>query len=96
MLLLLLIYHAGALAQTAPEADSGAGRFTGSAGLTKPAPASDDARFVLRAALGANTAPASAYGERFVVKARLQPDSKALLGTACGPRAEDIFRNGFE
>lgn len=71
-------------------------RFSGVAGLTAGAEAgavSADGRFSLQAGL---LPDASMQGNgRFGLSAKLQPDAKSIA-TACGPVADQLFKNGFE
>jgi len=70
-------------------------RFSGGGGLSKPAEVttSADRRFNLSAELR----PAAVLQStgRFSLSAKLQPDARTLA-VACGPVADDIFKNGFE
>jgi len=85
--LALLIFYA---ATTSAES-----RFSGNATLAKPAEssASADGRFDISADL--RPAAVTQRSGRFALEAKLQPNAKSIA-TACGPVADNIFKNGFE
>jgi len=88
LILPLLIFYAAAASSAEP-------RFSGSASLDKPAEASAsvNGRFNISADL--RPAASTQSTGRFALSAKLQPNAKSIA-TACGPVADNIFKNGFE
>ncbi len=85
----LLFFYAAAASAVEP-------RFSGSAGLDKPATSNASANG--RYSISADLRPATAVVQstsRYSLNAKLQPDAKSIA-TACGPVGDSIFKNGFE
>ena len=77
---------------SAAQPEPAVSRFSGSATLSEPKAESADQRFVIDARLQANQTQTTG---RFVLKSHLVPhgtDGAAF----CGPRPNEVFRNGFE